>query len=287
MLALYKKELKSYFIGMTGFVFIFLLLLLTGVFVTAYNLLLAYASIAYAVGSVQLCLMLTVPILTTRVIAEERKNRTDQLLYSLPIPSVSIILAKYLATVTVLLIPTALVALYPVILSLFGSVPLFPSYTALLGFFFLGAALIALCSFLSSLTESQVIAAVVSFGVVLGLYLLPTLASMIPSTAVASLLALLVLLLVLGAVLYLVSKSLLVSVLTPGLLAVVTVAVYLVNADLLTGLFPALLGYLALFSRFENFVSGILDLGAIVYYLSFSVFFLFLSTASFEKKRYA
>ena len=195
MLALYKKELKSYFIGMSGFVFIFLLLLLTGIFVTAYNLLLAYASIAYAVGSVQLCLMLTVPILTTRVIAEERRNRTDQLLYSLPIPSVTVILAKYLATVTVLLIPTALVALYPVILSLFGSVPLFPSYTALLGFFFLGAALIALCSFLSSLTESQVIAAVVSFGVVLGLYLLPTLASMIPSTAVASLLALLVLLL--------------------------------------------------------------------------------------------
>ena len=101
MLAIYKKELKSYFISMTGFIFVGFLLLMAGIFVTAYNLLLTYASLSYAIGSIQLILMLTVPILTMRILAEERKTRTDQLLYSLPIPMWKIVVAKYSSRVIV------------------------------------------------------------------------------------------------------------------------------------------------------------------------------------------
>lgn len=287
MLAVYKKELKSYFLNMTGFIFIGFLLLMAGIFVTAYNLLLAYASLSYAIGSIQLVLMLTIPILTMRIIAEERKTRTDQLLYSLPIPMYQIVTAKYLAMLTVFLIPTAIIGLYPLILSVFGSVPLFPSYATLLGFFLLGAALIALCMFLSALTESQVVAAVISFGAVLLLYLLPTLATMIPTTATASLIAFLLLEIAIAIVLYLLSQSVLLSALGGGTLLLITVILYLWNAELFTGLFPSLLTHLAMFDRFERFVGGVFDLTAVVYDLSFSVFFVFLTVRAMEKRRFA
>jgi ABC-2 type transport system permease protein len=286
MIAMYKKELRSYFTGMTGFVFIGFLLLMAGIFVTAYNLLLAYASLSYAIGSIQLILMLTVPILTTRILAEERRNRTDQLLYALPIPLYKTVLAKYLAMLTVFLIPTAVIALYPLILSAFGSVPLFPSYASLLGFFLLGAALIALCMFLSSLTDSQVIAAVISFGAVLFLYLLPVLATMIPSGAEASLFAFVLLSILIAAVLYFLSQSLLLAVPGGAVPLLATFIIYFANADLLKGVFPRLLTTLAIFDRFETFIGGIFDLSAIVYFLSIVVFFVFLTVQVLEKRRY-
>ena len=286
MIALYKKELRSYFTGMTGFVFIGFLLLMAGIFVTAYNLLVAYASLSYAIGSIQLILMLTVPILTTRILAEERRNRTDQLLYALPIPLYKTVLAKYLAMLTVFLIPTVVIALYPLILSAFGSVPLFPSYASLLGFFLLGAALIALCMFLSSLTDSQVIAAVISFGAVLFLYLLPVLATMIPSGAEASLFAFVLLSILIAAVLYFLSQSLLLAVPGGAVPLLATFIIYFANADLLKGVFPRLLTTLAIFDRFETFIGGIFDLSAIVYFLSIVVFFVFLTVQVLEKRRY-
>ena len=286
MIAMYKKELRSYFTGMTGFVFVGFLLLMAGIFVTAYNLLLAYASLSYAIGSIQLILMLTVPILTTRILAEERRNRTDQLLYALPIPLYKTVLAKYLAMLTVFLIPTAIIALYPLILSVFGSVPLFPSYASLLGFFLLGAALIALCMFLSSLTDSQIIAAVISFGAVLFLYLLPVLATMIPSSAEASLLAFVLLSILIAAVLYFLSQSLLLAVPGGAVPLLLSFAVYFAKADLLKGVFPNLLTTLAIFDRFETFIGGIFDLSAVVYFLSIAVFFVFLTVQVLEKRRY-
>lgn len=286
MTAIYKKELKSYFLNMTGFVFISFLLLMTGIFVTAYNLLYTFASLTYAIGSLQLVLMLTVPMLSMRIIAEEKKNRTDQLLYSLPIPMHKIVLAKYLAMLTVFLIPTAIVSLYPPILSMFGAVPLYPSYAALLGFFLLGAALIALCMFFSSLCESQVIAAVIGFGTILLLYLLPTLSLMLPPTASASLIAFLLCGVLIALLLYAISKSLFLSIGCGTLLVLPTLIVYIAKPSLFQGLFRRLLGSLAVFSRFENLVSGIFDVTAIVYYLSIIVFFVFLTVQSMEKKRY-
>lgn len=286
MFAIYKKELKSYFLGMTGFVFVAFLLLMAGILVTAYNLLLAYASLAYAIGSIQVVLMLSVPILTMRILAEERKSRTDQLLFSLPIPTVQIVLAKYFAMLTVLAVPTAVIGCYPLLLSVFGSVPFLPSYAALLGFFLLGAALVALCMFLSALTDSQILAAVAGFGAVLGIYLLPTLATMIPRGAGASLLAFVLVEVLAAVVLYLLSGSILLSVLGGGLLLLPTVIVYLADPALFEGLFPDLLGRLALFSRFDRLVSGVFDLTAIVYFLSFTAFFVFLTVRAVEKRRF-
>lgn len=285
MLAIYKREVKSYFINMTGFVFITLLLLLMGIFTTAYNLLLTYASMTYAIGSMEVVFLLTVPILTMKVIADDRRLGTDRLLYSLPIKIHKIVLAKYLAMLTVFIIPVTVIAAYPLLLGLFGTVPLYPSYAALVGFFFLGASLIALCTFLSALTESQVIAAILGFGVTLGIYLLPTLVTMIPTDALASFLAFVLLEVALAAVLWLLTHHLQITLLSAILPFLPTVIVFLVRSELFENLFPTLIARLALFTRFEQLVSGIFDLTAIVYFVSVIVFFLFLTAGVMEKKR--
>ena len=229
--------------------------------------------------------LLTVPILTMKVIADDRRLGTDRLLYSLPIKIHKIVLAKYLAMLTVFILPVTVIASYPLLLGLFGSVPLYPSYAALLGFFFLGASLIALCTFLSALTESQVIAAILGFGVTLGIYLLPTLVTMIPTDALSSFIAFVLLEVGFAAVLWMLTHHLQIALLSAVLPFLPTVIVFLVRSELFENLFPTLMGKLALFTRFEQLVSGIFDLTAIVYFVSVIVFFLFLTTGVMEKKR--
>lgn len=163
MAAIYKRELKSYFQSVIGCLFIGATLFMIGLYFTVYNLFYGYPQISYALQSVVFLFMLTVPVLTMRVLAEERKNKTDQLILTAPISVGKIVLGKYLALATIYTIPCLIVAVYPLILSHFGSVPMGESYLALLAFYLYGLAAIAIGTFVSSLTESVVISAVVTF----------------------------------------------------------------------------------------------------------------------------
>lgn len=286
MLAIYKREMKTYFCGMTGAIFTAFLLLMTGIYMKVYNLDGSYPSFEYAISGVVIVFLMVIPIITMRAFSEELHARTDQLLYSLPMRLSSVVLAKYFALVTVLAVPMAIISVYPVILSFYGEINYAASYGAILGFFLLGAALIAIGLFLSSLTESQVIAAVLTFGAFILMYLMPGLAPMVPVTAQASLTAFLVLAVCVGVLLYLLTKNTAASASVGGVLALGTVAVYLVDATLFEGTFPALLEAVALFDRFNSFSNGIFDITSLVYYISVSVLFVFFTVQSMEKKRW-
>ncbi|MDD6260880.1 MAG: ABC transporter, partial [Clostridiales bacterium] len=156
-----------------------------------------------------------------------------------------------------------------------------------LGFFLLGAALIAICMFMSSLTESQIIAAVTSFGVVLALYLMSGLASLLPTTAVGSFVAFLILGAAFGLIVWALTRDTLIGVIAAGVVIIPTSIFYFVNQEAFAGLFPSIISYLAVFDRFDVFVSGIFDLTAVVYYLSIIVFFVFLTVQSLEKRRWS
>lgn len=287
MTAIYKKELKSYFINMSGYVFMAFLLLFAGIYVTAVNLKSAYASFEYALSSMTVVFLFIIPILTMRSLAEERHSRTDQLLYSLPLKVSDIVIGKYLAMLTVLLIPTAIMSVYPIILSVFGTVHYAACYGAILAFFLLGAALIAICMFMSALTESQIIAAVLSFGVLLVAYLMNGLAALIPSTAIASFLCLLVVSVIFAVIVWVLTKNSLIAILAAAICVVPLSVAYSVNRGMFEGLFSELLQTLSVFDRFNNFVYGIFDVTALIYYLSIIVFFLFLSIQSVEKRRWS
>ena len=284
--SVYKKELRSYFCNMQGAVFTGFLLLISGIMTVLYNFKGLYPNFEYTLSDTGFIFLLIVPILTMRVIAEEKHGRTDKLLYALPISVTDIILGKYFALVTVFLVPVAVMGLYPIVLSFYGNVSLLSAYSALVGFVLLGCALLAIGMVLSSLTESQVIAAVLSFGVLLLLYLMGSLSSLIPSTAGASLIAFSVCCLLLGLLVWYMTKDPWVGVTAAVLSEAVLLFFYFRAKDSFAGLFSSVLEKLSVVDRFTTFVGGLFDLTAVVYYLSIVVFCLFLCVQSLEKKRW-
>lgn len=287
MTAIYKRELKTYFCGMTGAIFTAFLLLMVGIYMTAYNLNFTYPNFEYVISSVVIIFLLIIPIITMRSFSEDMHARTDQLLYSLPLKLSSVVLAKYFALLTVLAIPVGIMCLYPVILSFYGTVNFAAAYGSLLGFFLLGAALMAIGMFLSSLTESQVIAAVLTFGVFILVYLISSLTTLIPTTASASLFAFILAAVAVGLILYMLTKSVVVSASVGGVLVLATLLVYIANASLFEGAFPAALEAIALFDRLNPFINGLFDITSIVYFLSTAALFVFFTVQSMEKKRWA
>ena len=286
MTAVLKHELKNYFHSLTAYVFGAGLLLAVGLGALRYNLQAAVSNFEFALSYFSIVLAVIVPILTMRVIAEERKQRTDQLLYALPITTTQVIVGKYLALLTVYLIPLCVIAVYPLIFSRFGDVYLLTSYGSILAFFLMGAALIALGVFISSLTDNQGFAAGIGIAVILLNYYSVSLSEYVSSTAFGSIVALCVLVLALGAVIkYLTKNENLAYAVCFVLIAAIAITALLDNTKF-EGLLPAVMTRLSLFDRFTGFVNGVFDMTSVVYYASVAVFFLFLSVQSLEKWRY-
>ena len=286
MTAVLKHELKSYFRSMTAYVFGAGLLLAVGLGAMLYNIEAAVSNFEFALSYFSIIFAVIVPILTMRVIAEERKQKTDQLLYSLPITTTQVIVGKYLALLTVYMIPLCIVALYPLIFSQFGDVYLLTSYGSMLAFFLMGAALIALGVFVSSLTDNQGFAAGIGIAVILLNYFSVSLSEYVSTTAFGSVVALCVIILALGAVIKHLTKN---ENLAYGVCFVLIAAIAVtnfVNGGIFEGLMPRVMTKLSLFDRFTGFVNGVFDMTSIVYYASVIVFFLFLSVQSLEKRRY-
>lgn len=287
MSALYKKELKSMFYEMTAPLFIAYVLLWNGIYTNLYNLANRIPKFEYAVAAASFISLLAVPILTMRSFAEERSRKTDQLLYFLPMRSSGVIAAKYLAMVTVFAIPCAVMALYPLMLSMYGEISFAPAYTTLLAYFLLGAAVIAVCMFISSLTESQVIAAVLSVGVILLSYFMSSFSTMLSSTASHSFVGMLVIAALVALIIYTLTKNAFVGGGFFAIGAVVALIVYLVNSTLYEGLMSKLLAPLSMFTRIDTYVNGMFDICGIVYYLSVIGLFVFFTVQSFEKRRWS
>lgn len=182
MFAIYKRELKSYFHSFIGLLFIAVTLFFVGLYFTVYNLVYGYPYFSYAISSVIFAFLLSMPILCMRVMSEERKNKTDQLILTAPITVGQIIMGKFLALLTIFAIPTAVVSMYPLILSKYGAVPMGDAYMGILAFFLYGMASIAICLWVSSLTESQVIAAVLGFGLLFLGYMMDGILVLISTT---------------------------------------------------------------------------------------------------------
>ena len=179
MLAIYKRELKSYFRSFIGFLFIAVTLFFLGLYFSVYNLMNGYPYFAYVVSSVTFLFMLTVPILTMRILAEEKRSKTDQLILTAPVSVGGIVMGKFLALLTIFAIPVAIICFYPLIMAQYGSVPMGEAYLSILAYFLFGMTAIAIGLFLSSVTESQVIAAVLTFLVLFLGYMMDSILSLI------------------------------------------------------------------------------------------------------------
>lgn len=296
MLAIYKKELRSYFTSVIGWVFIAFMLVLVGLYFMVYNLMNGYTNFSYVFQGVQIFfVLLLVPVLTMRIVAEENRQKTDQLLYTSPVSITKIIFGKYLALITLFGISMLIVCVYPLILSGLvkgvatgtESVDFAIAYGSALGFFLLGSAYIAIGLFISSLTESQVIAAVASGVIMIFTYLMSSLASLLPSDHTFVFWFLAVLVAVLAFVLNLWIHNSWLSALIGILVEIALTVTFILKTEVFDGLLGNALDSISIIERYDNFTLGIFDVSALIYYVSVSFLFVFITIQRIKKKRWS
>lgn len=286
MLAIYKKELRSYFTTMIGFIYAALFLAVVGIYFVVYNIQTAYSKFEYVLADIQFLYIILIPILTMRLIAEEKKQKTDQLLLTSPISVSKIVFGKYLAAYTMYLLPMVLTAFYPVIIAQYGNVNYATAYSALFGFILLGATYMSLGLFVSSVTENQVIALIVTAIALLVNQILPGVAGMIPTdyrTAWIFVSAIVVLVCLIAQL----AMHNVVITFVIGLIGEVGAAiVYFVEPSLYDGIVAKILHVFSVSEKYDNFSNGILDFNAILYFLSIIAMFLLLTIQVIKKKRW-
>jgi len=181
MLAVYKRELNSYFNSMIGYIFIAILVCLVGFYFMVINMYNGYPNFSYVLLSTLFIFLVTIPILTMKSMADDKRAKTDQLLLTSPVSLTGLVMGKYLSMVTVFAVPTLIFCLCPLIIKINGTSALLSDYSSIFAFFLMGCAYIAIGMFISSLTESQAIAAVGTFAALLVLYLWDTIVGYLPN----------------------------------------------------------------------------------------------------------
>ena len=288
MRAIYKRELDSYFHSMIGYVFIAFFLAFTGVYFMAYNLTYGYPVFSYVLSSLVFILMLSIPVLTMKSFSEDRKSKTDQLLLTAPVSLGQIVMGKYLAMVTVFLIPNFVFCLFPLVIKIQGNAYFLTDYSGILIFFLLGCVFISIGMFLSSLTESQIIAALSSIGVLLILYLWDGLIGFLPSSALLNLFILIVIFTLVCALVWHLTRNYILG----GVLEVIVLAAciipYVADSGLFENLLPDFLGRLDLTAPLTDVVSNqLFDTNGVILYLSIIGLFIFLTMQSIQKRRWS
>ena len=288
MLAIYKRELKSYFHSMTGCVFIAFLVMFTGIYFMAYNLNAGYPYFSYTLSGSLIVFLVGIPLLTMRSFSEERKTKTDQLLLTAPVSLTKVVLGKYFAMVTVLAVPNVIFCLFPLLIKLQGAAYLLVDYSSIAVFFLLGCVYLAIGMFMSSLTESQIIAFISTFGILLLLYLWDGILSFLPGSALSGMIGILLILTLIVVYIYHMTKN---WMLAAGIEAVGIAAaliVYFVKSSLYENLLTKLLGRLALADVFMNISSSnIVDVSGLLLYVSILIIFVFLTIQTIQKRRWS
>lgn len=284
---IYLKELRCRFTSLIDYIFIAFMFFFTGLFTLVINLKSRVPNFEYIIADwlYVIPFIFLVSILTMRMFAEERRSKTDQLLYSLPMKMSSIVIGKYLAALSVFGVTVLGISIIPVILNQYGEVNFRQSYSSILAFFFMGAAMIAIGMFASTLTGYQTVSMVISSGALLAMLIMEYV-DIFPSTKIASLVGFAVLMLIVGLIVYIMSRNVIYAAIIAGVLELAVLILFIAKGSIFEAAFPTLLKKISFYSRYEMFAAGIFDLGAIVYYISVAVLFNFLSVQSLEKRRY-
>lgn len=287
MIAIYKREIRAYFTTPIGYIYLGLFLLISGIFFSLVSLFSLNPTFSNVLSSLIFVFMLIIPVLTMRLISEDTSKKVTQLLYACPINVSDMVIGKYLAAVTVFMISLVVMGFYPIITSFYGEVNLLGTYIGFIGFFLLGCCFISIGLFISSTTESQVISAVVTFSVLLALWLMDSIASVLPVDSTASIIFCEILILGFAYFTYTSTKNGYLGGLIAILLSAINIILGIKNAGLYVGLMYKLLTKLSLLSQLDGFLMDTISLGPVVYYLSISGIFVVLTIRNMEKRRWS
>lgn len=288
MIAIYKRELRAYFQSMTGYVFIAFLICFTGIYFMAYNLNYGYPYFSYVLSGTTFIYFIAIPFLTMRSFAEERKNKTDQLLFTSPVGLFGIIAGKYLAMVTILAVPCIVYLMFPWMIKAQGTAYVLQDSIAIFVFFLMGCVFIAIGMFLSSLTESQILAAIGTVGVLLVLYLWSGILEFIPDSAIVNAAGIVLVLSALVLGVWKMTQNWFLAGILEAVVLIANVVIYLVKSSLYEGFLAEVLGKLDLIAIFSNVTSSsVLDISGLILYVSLIGVFLFLTIEMIQKRRWS
>ncbi len=287
MIAIYKKELRAYFNSIIGYLFISFFLFFIGLYFYINNVYSGYANFSYSLYGIRFFFTLLIPMITMRIMAEENRQKTDQLLLTSPVSIERIIFGKYAAVLTIFAIVMVISGVYPLVLSKYGDVNLVSSYVAILAFFFLGAAYLAIGLFISAMTESQALAAIITFAVVLITTLSSTLGQVLPTDNFTAVKVFLLLVLLLAIITYVLMHNITFTILIGLLGAGGVIGLYLIKPSIYDGSGVKFFDWLTISTRFDSFVFEVFDLSSIVYYLSIIGIFVFLTIQVIKKRRWS
>ena len=288
MIAIFKREVRSSFHGMIGYVLTAFMLAATAIYFIALNLSYGLTDFGYyTLYRTVFVLLLYIPVLTMRCFAEERRTRTDQLLLTSPVSVWGIVLGKFLALCVIFALPCLVDAVMILVLAALGAsgIATAANFAALLCYFLMGCAAIAIGVFLSSLTENQIIAAVAGVAALLA-YMMPSLRNLFTAGSAVALALFTAIAAVLSVVAGLRTRSFTLGCLTFAGCCVVLTALFLLQSSWLTEAFSAVLSALCLFTPFEEFVNNSFSIPTLVYYLTVIVLFLFFTAQGLEKRRW-
>ena len=288
MAAIYRRELKGYFNTMIGYVIIVFLLAFSGIYFMAYNLNYGYPYFSYVLSGGIFMLLIAAPLLTMRSFAEERKNRTDQLLLTAPVSLFQIVMGKYLAMITILGIPCAVYLLFPLMIKMQGTAYILSDYLSILVYFLLGCVYIAIGMFVSSLTESQIIAAIGSVGILLLQYLWNGIMDLLPTSAVTNVIGIGVLLTLIVLAIWHMTKNIVIA----GGLEVIVLAgcgiTYAVKSSIFESALNTFFSKFYLAGTLDDIVSNhLVDVSGIIMYFSLTAVFIFLTMQMIQKRRWS
>ncbi|WP_058484876.1 ABC transporter permease subunit [Defluviitalea phaphyphila] len=287
MIAIFGKEFRSYFTSATGYIFMGFFLLISGIFFSIINLYSQSPVYNDVLSSITFIFLFVVPMITMRLISEETKQKTDQLLLTTPLKVWEIVYGKYLAALGLFLITLLITVLYPIILSFFGNLAVGEIIGGYIGFFLLGAAFISVGIFISSLTDSQVVAAVATVVVLIVFWIMDTIVQALPKDRISSIIFAGILVLALATYIFFNMRNIYISicVLVVGIL--IMVAIYIFKVSLYDGFMIKIFEWFSLLKRYQSFKMGIFDVSSVVYFITFSYGFIFLTIQSIEKRRWS
>ena len=286
MLAIYRKEMRAYFSHMMGYVFLAFTLLIIGIGFALGNVLSMSANFHRALESATMFFFILIPVLTMRLFSEEARQKTDQLIFTSPLSIVSIVVGKFFAAFSLFLLAMSITVILPLMISRFGDVPVSHVAGTYIGFALIGAACIAVGVFISVLTDNQIIAAVITIGAIFVMFIINAVAAMMPTTTFASLVFVFLVITAVVAIWYNATRKIIATVIVAIIALALASGLYMYNNLIFDGIIVRVLLWFSLFGRFENFSRGILNINDIVYYISFSTLFVYMTVNVIEKRRW-
>ncbi len=286
MIAVFKKELRTYFNTLSGYVFLGFFVLINAYFFSQFNIGQGVPTYSGTLIYTLSMFLILIPVLTMRLFAEEARQKTDQLLYTAPIKISDIVVGKFLAATFLFLIGMLIIGIFPFILSFYGNVPFAETFGCFFGYFLLGASLISVGLFISVLTDNQIIAAVGTFATVFFFLMMDSIVASMPTDIVSALAFVAFLILVVAAVLYSGTKNVIISAIFFAVGIIVEGAIYFYDSLIFDGVIVKVLGWFSVLERFESFYMGIFKLADFIYYISFIAVFLYITVNTIEKRRW-